>query len=139
MMMALGTFVFSLPTLAYQQLQRSTSWRHASSERVGARAARQFVGPGDDTIKLSGLVAPEITGSPAELSTIRSMADEGRPLSLVDGAGEVHGAYVIDSLEETRSLFFADGTPRRIEFVISLTRVDDEAMAEDSQTAEADA
>src|SRR5687767_9238564 len=106
MMMALGTLVFSLSTLAYQQLPRSSSWRPASGERVGARAARQFVGPGDDTIKLSGLVAPEITGTPASLETIRSLADEGRPLSLVDGAGQVHGAYVIDGLEETSSLFF---------------------------------
>lgn len=46
MMMSLGTFVFSLQTAAYQQLQRQMSWRHPASERVGARAARQYVGPG---------------------------------------------------------------------------------------------
>ena len=136
MMMALGTFVFDLPTLAYQQLQRSSSWRHVSTDRVGARAARQFVGPGDDSIRLSGLVAPEITGTLASLDTLREMADEGRPLALVDGLGEVHGAFVIESLEETRTLFFADGTPRRVEFVLALSRTDDAAMAEDSQAPE---
>ena len=31
MMMTLGMFVFGLPTLAYQELQRTTEWRHASS------------------------------------------------------------------------------------------------------------
>lgn len=130
MMMALGTFVFSLPQLAYQQLQRSSSWRHASSERVGARAAHQYVGPADDTIELSGIVAPELTGDPASLDLLRDLAGEGRPLALVDGTGAVHGAFVITSLNETRTLFFADGAARRIEFQLSLLRVDDEAMAE---------
>ena len=60
MMMALGMFVFSLPTLAYQDLQRQTSWRHPSSSRVGSRPARQFTGAGDDTITLSGLLLPEL-------------------------------------------------------------------------------
>ena len=129
MMMALGTFVFSLPDLAYQQLQHAAAWRHASSERIGARAAHQFVGPGDETIELSGLVAPEVTGTPASLDTLRSLADEGRPLSLVDGTGVVHGAFVITALNQTRTLFFEDGAARRIDFQLSLLRVDDDAMA----------
>jgi len=134
-MMALGTFVFSLPTLAYQQLQRSTSWRHASTERVGARAAHQFVGPGEETVELSGLIAPELTGTPASLDILRDLADEGRPLALVDGMGRVHGAFVITSLNETHTLFLQDGTPRRIEFQLSLRRVDDESPATDGQGA----
>ncbi|RPE74637.1 phage tail protein [Vulcaniibacterium tengchongense] len=130
MMMALGTFVFDLQHLAYQQLQRSAAWRHASSERVGARAAHQYLGPGDETIELSGVVAPELTGDPASLDVLREMADEGRPLSLVDGTGVVHGAYVITGLNATHTLFFADGIPRRIEFGLSLKRVDDVAPRE---------
>lgn len=130
MMMALGTFVFSLSQLAYQELQRSTSWRHSSSERIGARAAHQFLGPGEETFDLSGLVAPEITGTPASLDLIRRMADEGRPLALVDGTGVVHGAFVINSLSETRTLFFADGAARRIEFRLALLRVDDARTAD---------
>lgn len=127
MMMALDTFVFSLPTLAYDQLQRSTSWRHPASERVGARAARQYVGPGDDTIRLSGLIAPELTGTPASLEVLRAMADDGRPYALVEGTGIVHGAFVIGDINEVRSLFFADGAARRIEFDMTLVRVDDDA------------
>lgn len=130
MMMALGTFAFSLSQLAYQELQRQTTWRHATSDRVGARAAHQFVGPGEDTIQLSGLVAPELTGSPASLDTLRDMAAEGRSLSLVDGTGVVHGAFVITGMSETRKLFFPDGAARRIEFSLSLTRVDDDTIAQ---------
>lgn len=130
MMMALGTFVFSLPQLAYQQLQHATAWRHSASDRVGARAAHQFLGPGEETIELSGIVAPELTGDPASLKLLRDLADEGRPLALVDGTGEVHGAFVISSLNTTRTLFFQDGAARRIEFQLSLLRVDDDAMTE---------
>lgn len=129
MMMALGTFVFSLSTLAYQQLQHATAWRHASSERVGARAAHQYLGPGDESLDLNGLVAPPLTGDVASLQTLRDLANEGRPLALVDGTGRVYGAYVIADLKETKTLLFPDGAARRIEFQLSLTRVDDEALA----------
>lgn len=129
MMMALGTFVFSLSTAAYQQLQRQSAWRHSSSERVGARAASQYVGPGDDTIELSGLIAPPLTGDIASLDTLREVADTGRPSALVDGTGIVYGAFIITSLSETRSLFFRDGSARKIEFQLSLLHVDDAADA----------
>ncbi len=52
------------------------------------------------------------------------MAEQGQPWSLVDGNGNVHGAWVIESLQETRSLFFADGTARKIEFRLQLKQVD---------------
>ena len=39
MMMALGLFVFSLRTAAYQELQRVTNWRHPSNSRVGSTPA----------------------------------------------------------------------------------------------------
>ncbi|MBO9855172.1 MULTISPECIES: phage tail protein [Xanthomonas] len=125
MMMSYGTFVFALDSAAFLQLQRQMSWRHATSERVGARAASQFLGPGDDTIELSGLIAPELTGTRASLDTLRELAADGEPLPLVDGAGVVYGPYLLLSVNETASLFFEDGTPRRIEFQLSLRRADD--------------
>lgn len=125
MMMALGQFVFSLTTLAYQDLQRQTSWRHATNNRVGARPARQFLGPGDDSITLSGVVAMELTGGTVSLDEIRTMADTGKAWPLVDGSGYVYGQWVIDSMTTTNTLFMANGAPRRVAFQISLTRVDD--------------
>lgn len=127
-MMTLGTFVFSLPTLAYQQLQRQNQWRHAASERVGARAAHQYVGPGDETIELSGSIAPELTAGEVSLNTLRDLAEDGLPMPLVDGRGYVYGAYVIQSMNEGKTLFFPDGAARKIEFSISLLRVDEESL-----------
>lgn len=131
-MMTLGTFVFDLPTLAYQQLQRQNEWRHAASERVGARAAHQFTGPGEETIELSGAVAKELTAGEPSLNTLRDLAEDGTPLPLVDGRGFVYGAFVIKSLSETQGLFFSDGESRKLEFSLSLLRVDEDTLQKQS-------
>ncbi|MNZ14594.1 Phage P2 GpU [compost metagenome] len=128
MMMCLGQFVFSLSTLAYQDFQRQTQWRHPSNSRVGARPARQYAGPGDDTITLQGLLAPELTGSVESLDKLREMADTGAAWPLVEGTGRVYGLYAIEQLSEGKTLFFKDGASRRIEFTINLTRVDDDRI-----------
>lgn len=125
MMMALGLFVFSLSTAAYQDFQRQTAWRHPSSSRVGATPARQFLGKGDDTITLSGVIVPEISGQRMSLDTLRLMGDSGKAWPLVEGSGRIYGLWVIESMSETSTLFFANGAPRRIEFSITLQRIDD--------------
>jgi phage protein U len=125
MMMALGMFVFSLHTLAYQELQRQTDWRHPSNSRVGTNPARQFAGRGDDAITLPGIILPELAGSALSLDALRYMADTGKAWPLVEGTGRVMGIWVIESITETKTLFFPDGAARRIEFSISLKRIDD--------------
>ncbi len=125
MMMALGLFVFSLSTAAYQDFQRQTAWRHPSSNRVGAAPVRQFLGKGNDTITLSGLIVPELAGKRLSLDTLRLMGDSGKAWPLVEGTGRIYGLWIIESLSETNTLFFQDGAPRRIEFSLTLQRVDD--------------
>lgn len=128
MMLALGMFVFSLSTAAYQELQRQTDWRHASNNRIGAPPARQFVGRGDDTITLPGIIFPELAGSAFSLDALRLMANTGKAWPMVEGGGRIYGLWVIESLSETKTLFFRDGTPRRIEFTLSLKRTDDDRI-----------
>ena len=128
MMLALGMFVFSLSTAAYQELQRQTDWRHASNSRIGAAPARQFVGRGDDSITLPGVILPELAGSALSLDALRLMANTGKAWPMVEGSGRIYGLWVIESLSETKTLFFRDGTPRRIEFTLSLKRIDDDRI-----------
>lgn len=125
MMMALGLFVFGLYTVPYQQLQRQMVWRHPSISRVGARPARQFVGPGDDLITLSGVLYPEITGGKVTLEALKAMADEGMAWPLIEGTGLFYGLFVIEEISQTDSVFFPDGAPRKIEFSLKLARTDD--------------
>ncbi|PUE20342.1 phage tail protein [Limnohabitans sp. WS1] len=124
-LMALGQFVFSLNTLAFEELDRNSTWRHPSNSRVGASPALQFVGPGDDSINLKGLLAPEFMGDPASFDTLRKMGNSGKAYALVNGAGRVYeGAWVIESLQQTGSVLSGDGVPRRIEFTLALKRTD---------------
>jgi len=125
MMMALGMFVFSLETLAYQEFQRQTDWRHGSTSRIGTNPARQYLGRGEDSITLPGVLLPGLVGSPLSLDTLRMMADTGKAWPLVQGDGRIFGLWVIESLSETRTLFFRDGAARRIEFNLKLRRIDD--------------
>ncbi|WIE52393.1 phage tail protein [Pseudomonas sp. GM17] len=128
MMMALGMFVFSLSTAAYQEFQRQTEWRHASNNRIGAAPARQFLGRGDDSITLPGIILPELAGSVLSLDTLRLMANTGKAWPMVEGSGRIYGLWVIESLSETKTIFFRDGTPRRLEFTINLKRIDDDRI-----------
>ncbi|PYB93566.1 phage tail protein [Pseudomonas fulva] len=125
MMLALGMFVFSLHTLAYQEMQRQTDWRHAANNRIGAQPARQFLGRGEDAITLPGLLLPELAGSALGLDALRQMADTGKAWPLVEGTGRLLGLWVIDSLSDNRTVFFRDGAARRIDFSLSLKRIDD--------------
>ena len=129
-LMALGMFLFEIGTLPYTELQRRSDWRHPATPRVGARDASQFVGPGDETIGLSGSIYAEIADGRVSIDTLRDMADEGEAMPLVDGAGTVFGTFVILSIDERHAALMPDGRPRRIDFAIDLIRVDDPADAE---------
>jgi phage protein U len=126
-MMALGMFVFSLPTLAYQEQQRKSGWRHARSGRIGAIDATQFVGRENDTINLSGTAYAELMAGRASLDELRDMAMQGEAWPLIDGTGLVFGAFVITGIDEGMKEFFPDGTPRRIDFGIELLEIADTA------------
>lgn len=123
-MMALGLFVFGLDTAPYQQLHRQSNWRHPSTSLVGKRPARQFLGPGDESITLSGTLYPEITGGKVSLAMLRYMAETGKAWPLLEGTGYFYGLFAIEDISETSSLFFPDGAARKIDFNLKLVRVD---------------
>lgn len=124
-MMALGLFIFMMETLPYQQLQHRLAWRLASNSRIGKRPGYQFLGADEESITLSGVLLPELTGGDTTLSLLKLMADQGKAWPLLEGTGMIYGFYAVESLETTRSEFFSDGKARRIEFTLTLKRIDD--------------
>lgn len=125
MLLSLGLFVFSINTLSYQSLQRTTQWRQNSQQRIGERPSYQYLGPGKDELAISGWIAPEIAGSERSLQNLRDMADTGAPYLLVDGSGKLHGLWVIKKISDNRTHFYPNGEARRIEFSIHLELTDD--------------
>ncbi len=126
MMMIYGMFVFQLSTLPHQQIQQSRNWRHVKNERINRSASWQYIGAGDDTITLSGLLYPEITGGEVSLTALTSKAYVGRPWPLIDGVGQIYGMYVITGLNTTRSELDRYGRARKIEFTVTFERVDED-------------
>ncbi|NYS80147.1 phage tail protein [Halomonas glaciei] len=125
MMMSYGMFVFGLSTAAYQELQRQTTWRHASQSRVNARPTRQFLGQGDDIITLTGTLLPMFTGGQQNLGMLRALADQGKAWPLIEGTGTYYGMFVIESMGEGKTEFFRDGAAKKIDFDIKLGRIDE--------------
>lgn len=125
MLATLGIFVFQLKTAPFEKLARSSSWRWASQNRVGQRPAYQHVGPGEDTITLTGSLVPELTGGRATLDALRLMADSGKAWPFIDGEGHIYGLWFIASMQETRSVLFKDGAARKIDFSLTLKKADD--------------
>lgn len=121
-LMSLGMFVFAIESVPYQELARKRAWRHARSERVGAHAASQFLGPGEETVSLKGVIAPPVIGDYSNMQVLEAMADQGEAHPLVEGNGVVWGHFTIESIDRTQQHFLPDGTPRRTEFTMELKR-----------------
>ena len=105
---------------------KSRNWRHVKNERINRSASWQYIGAGDDTITLSGLLYPEITGGEVSLTALTSQAYVGRPWPLIDGVGQIYGMYVITGLNTTRSELDRYGRARKIEFTVTFERVDED-------------
>lgn len=125
MLMALGLFVFSIPTLAHDELSRKSAYRHVSTPRMGARDATQFTGVGDETVSISGSAFTELGDGEASIAQLRAMAETGAAWSLVDGTGAVWGSFVIQTVDEKQRALWPNGKPRQIDFALELLRVDD--------------
>lgn len=123
-MMQLGSFQFSIMTAVYQELIRKNEYKWPSQHRFGQRPSRQFVGVGDETMQLPGVIYPEYRGGFQQIEAMRNLAARGQPLLLVDGLGKLWGRWVIESIDEKQTLFAAFGAPRKQEFTLSLARFD---------------
>lgn len=131
-MAKLGGYMFCLETSAPQQIERTTQYRWEAQNRIGRAPARQFTGLGEDTIELSGVIYPHFRGGLGQVGAMRAAAGRGEALPLVyafDAIGQYCGLWCIVSVREGRTLFFGDGTPRKVEFSLSLAAYGEDAGA----------
>ncbi len=122
-MARLGEFEFSLDTAPFQNMERSSSFKWATVERVGTKPALQFTGADAESVTLSGVIYPHFRGGLGQIEYLRSMASDGAPYDLYvtnERVGDHLGLFVIESIRETRTVFFEDGAPKKIEFTITL-------------------
>ncbi|WP_434361069.1 phage tail protein [Parasalinivibrio latis] len=124
MMMMLGGYRFSVDTVAYERISRDTGYRWEKQDVIGTQPALQFLGPGDDTLSLDGVLYPHYRGGLGQLNAMRAQAGLGVPLMLIEGNGKVLGRWVIERVQETQRTFDRDGTPAKIRFSLRLRKQD---------------
>ena len=120
-MMALGKYRFSVQSAAYNELKRVTPFRWKSVDRAGRRPSLEYMGPGKETIEISGIIIPSYRGGLRQLDAMRAEAARGKPLNLTGGLGHVWGLWCIESIEETQTLFHSGGAPRKQSFRLTLS------------------
>ena len=126
-MMMLGAYPFMLDTAAFQQLKRISEYRWKELDRIGRKPAQQYIGPGADQITLSGEILPHWKGGLYQVDAMRAQAARGKPLVLLEGyGGFVLGTWVILKIEETKSELMGDGSPRVIDFSMTLSEYGDD-------------
>ncbi|MDM5178528.1 phage tail protein [Massilia sp. DJPM01] len=126
-MMKLGPYSFGLQTAAYQEFQRSTAYTWAAQARFGKLNTLQPTGPGEDAFTLTGLIFPEHFGGTGQLDAMRALAELQKPQALIDGRGNMLGQWVIESIDETGSIFAARGVARKQDFSIKLKRAPEDS------------
>lgn len=120
-MMTLGEFRFGLSTAAYQEFKRTTVYRWSSQDVFSRTPSMQYLGPGEDSISLAGVVYTHFKGGLKQINDMRNEALKGEALLLTDGLGNIHGEWVIKRIEEAQSHFIAKGAPRKQGFTMAIS------------------
>ena len=122
MMMILGIYRFAIKSSAYQTLKRQSEYKWQEINRIGSNPTLQFTGFGVETIDLEGVIYPHFNGGLRQITLMRAQAGLGKPLFLISGNGFAFGRWCISKISENQSNFLKDGSPRKIEFSITLKR-----------------
>lgn len=136
-MAKLGDFAFGLDTAAPQDIARQSQHRWQEHQRIGRKPAQQSTGQGADVITLAGVIYPHFRGGIGQIARMRAMAGQGKPLALIyafESVGQYNGLWCIRSVNEKRTVFFADGRPRKIEFDLELVEYGADATAVPGQS-----
>ena len=123
-LVALGPFMFYATAPSFDKLKFQADFRWPAQERLARDVAHQFLGPGQRTVDLDGIMYPEAFGGDGLLSAMHAAARVGSIYPLIamsDGAlsADVMGMWFISKLNNVRS-FFGNNGARKIEFTIEL-------------------
>ncbi len=95
---------------------------------VGAQQPREFVGPADTRLTLSGTIFPyrfaNAGGSSGqgEIATLKGYAAAGQPLPILRGDGLSMGFYLLEKVQLKHSKLGQFGVGRQQEFVLQLVQ-----------------
>ncbi|WP_321447337.1 phage tail protein [uncultured Cohaesibacter sp.] len=119
---ALGSFVFSPDVGSYEEFQRRWRFSWAKPDPIGSAPLKQWTGKGDQTIRISGGIWPEIQPTGAwKIEALAAVAGLGSPMSFVLGNGLVLGRWCVESISKRESEF-QSSRPSEIKFDIEMSK-----------------
>lgn len=122
--LALDTFPF-----AADEVVRDASADFATKQLVGRLPGREFMGEGEDTLRISGQLVPTKIGGLTELETAHALRRAGQALPVMRGDGRALGWFVIERIREEHADLERDGVGFTVKHEIGLTKVDPPAAA----------
>lgn len=123
-LLGVGPYRFSITALNYQKLRRRFRYRWVPQMVIGSRPRQQFLGPGEETVRLEGTIYPNDPRFGNGFSQLEAMRDEGQrgvPRGVASNLGRYDGVWCIDEISDEQTYFARDGSPRKVEFTITLT------------------
>ena len=119
---SLSRFLFSPHQGSYEQLEEIWRFTWAKPQPIGSPPVKQWMGPGDREIIISGGIWPELQPAGAfKLEQIAAQAGRGRPMSFLNGSRSL-GLWCVEEIKKTSSLIELGGIPGAIEFEIRMSK-----------------
>lgn len=129
-MLTLGDFHFSVDEVAYQSIQRASTWRWAEQQRLGQTDLLQYTGKGASSISFDGEVYTDRQRTALRLDRmyigtkplkqLSELGDTQEPILLVSGTGEILGYWVVTDFNETADKFLQAGIARHQKFSMTI-------------------
>lgn len=124
MIYQIGNVQFTVMGLNMLDVQRSTEARHVEKPVLGRRPPLEFIGDGNDTVKISAKVFPHALG-PSGLSAIEAlegMRADGGAIPVMRGDGKALGHYVVKGFSEKHGYIDRAGLGKVIDVDIDLLK-----------------
>lgn len=102
-----------------------TSGDFAKHELISSRRGYEFVGPGEDSLDLSGQLLPFHIGGLSELEFAKQLCTTGEPVFVMRGDGQVMGWYQLMKVKERHSQIGPGGVGFVVAYALHLEKIDD--------------
>ena len=122
----IGPVQFRLVGLNTQEIKHSRKIPYADHKVVGAEPIKEFMGPDNAELEISGTVFPYAESGRGSLQGIAALEvarDSAMPMPVVRGDGYVFGWYVIEEVKQEHGTLSAQGIGREVKYTVKLCSV----------------
>jgi phage tail protein len=124
---SLGPFAFEAHGFGLTDIGRGLKTPWAAINVPGGMDRLQWLGGDSETVKIKGVLFPREFGGLDSLAGIRSLAEAGTPMHLIQRmgftVGNIISLFVVEAVDDGQSFIGPDGIPMRNTYSLGLKRV----------------